>query len=1226
MNGTEAIAVLYEVMRQRGRSDTFTDVQELVIRQSCEGSTYAEMANNSDYDGDYVRKVGSEVWHTLSEILGEPVSKGNIRAVLSRCQRRVKVLDTEITLPQSQKVSIYQDCDEVIDVSIFCGRVQELDTLFEWITSDRCRLVAILGMGGIGKTSLVAKLVEKILEFGGEGLEVGEDGEERREARSAFKAFRFVIWRSLRNAPTVESILVSSIQAIADRRGDSVAMPQTLDGLLTKLMDYLRSERCLIVLDNFESILRSAGDGGSEIDYRVGLYRPGYENYGQMLRRIGDELHNSCAILTSREKPSGMSSNEGPRLPVRSFLLSGLQSEGSEIFRVKGLSGSEEQWHSLIQHYGGNPLALKIVATRIREQYGSDVAAFWTSHNSVFGDIRDLIEQQFNRLTHLEQQVMFWLAINREWIDISTLQEDFVTPVLPRQLIEALESLKVRSLIEKQQHSFTQQPVVMEYVSDRLVEQIYLEITNTRPVLMHDLPYWNTYALIKAQAKDYIRETQVRLVLKPLADMLRRFFVTEDRTKAYFDRMLSDMREQSPKRLGYAGGNILNLMHCLDIDLSYFDFSNIAVWQAYLQGINLHYVNFARADLSRSVFIRTTGSILSTAISPDSQVLATGLEQEICIWQLSSGKLLFNLCGHTDWVVALKFSSDGSILASGSHDGTVRLWDACTGQCLKTLRGHSGRVLSVFFSPDSSILASGSSDCTIKLWQVSDGACLQTIQAQGDRVTAVIFSSDGKNLISGSDRWVDLWNLTTGECQYIIPVNINWMLSIALSHDGKILAIGCDGNKIGLYNAITGTFSHALQGYSQYAWAIDFSADDRLLAIGNEDRTVQIWDIANGKRVKTFHGHSDRVWSVNFSMDRSVLVSVGEDEIVKIWDTATGQCLKTLESHSNMISSLSFSSDGRLLASGNKDRSARIWDVSTGKCIKVLRGHTNWVPAVAFSPDSKTILSGSDDRSIKLWDVSSGECMRTFLGHSSWIQSVAFSPDGKTIASSSHDQTVRLWDIVTGECLHIFKGHSDRVKSIVFHPNGKTLASGSDDKNVRIWDIATGNCLQVLSGHEGWISSVAYSPCGARLTSSSGDRTVKFWHGETYECLQTLEGHERPVRAAILHPSPKHKILATCGDDCLVKVWSPRDAVCIQTLVGHSKPVWAIAFSPNSEEAHILASAGEDETIRFWDTRSGECLKTLRVDRPYEGMNIKGVTGLTTAQKVTLQALGAVER
>jgi WD40 repeat protein len=126
--------------------------------------------------------------------------------------------------------------------------------------------------------------------------------------------------------------------------------------------------------------------------------------------------------------------------------------------------------------------------------------------------------------------------------------------------------------------------------------------------------------------------------------------------------------------------------------------------------------------------------------------------------------------------------------------------------------------------------------------------------------------------------------------------------------------------------------------------------------------------------------------------------------------------------------------------------------------------------------------------------------------------------------------------------------------------------------------------------------------------------------------LQTLVGHDRHVRAAIFNPNPKFKILATCSDDCTVKLWNPREAICLQTLIGHSKPVWAIAFNPNCEEANILASAGEDETIRFWDIQTGECLKILRVDRPYEGMNIKDARGLTTAQKVTLQALGAVER
>jgi WD40 repeat protein len=1201
MNGTEAIAILYGAIRQKGRPHTLTDVEELVFQQCWEDQTYAAIAANSSYGYDYVRKVGAGVWQLLSEVLEQPVNKKNIHSVVRACQQEY----VDFLLPQQPIAD--RDCDEEIDVSNFCGRNQELKTLIDWIVTDRCRLVVLLGMGGIGKTALTAKLVDLA------------------EIQSKFD---YIIWRSLRNAPPLETILSSLVQMIADRQGDSLTLPQTLDGLLAKLMDYLRSLRCLIVLDNFESILLSGGERQEDCyKYRVGSYRPGYEDYGQILRRLGEEIHQSCLLLTSREKPSGMSPNEGFGLPVRSFVLRGLCSEGSEIFRAKGLSGSEVLWQSLIQHYGGNPLALKIVATRVQEQFAGDVAAFLASHNTVFGDIRDLLEQQFQRLSALEKRVMFWLAINREWVDASELQNDFILPALPRQLADALESLKVRSLIEQQQHRFTQQPVVMEYVTEQLIEQVYLELVNAQPGSMLEVPSLNCYALVKAQAKDYIRETQIRMILQPLANLLRSFLGTSDLIATYFKQMLLEVRTHTPRKGSYTGGNIINLLHLLGIDLSYFDFSQIAVWQAYLQGVDLHHVNFTQADLSKSVFIKTSGSILSIAISPNSQLLVTGVEHEICIWETISGKLLFNQRGHTDWVVTLAFGPNGNILASGSYDGTVRLWDVHTAQCLKTLRGHSDRVLTVSFSPDGNTLASGSSDRTIKLWQVGDGTCLETWEeAHCDRIMKVMFSPDAQTLITGGDDGlVKFWCLSTGDCLNKIPTHINWMLAIALSHDGKKLAIGSDGNTVRIFDVITGDCINTLQGYNQYAWSVAFSPDDRFLATGNEDKTVQIWDLPTGKRFRTLHGHSNRVWSVSFSPDATMLISVGEDEIAKIWDASTGQCLKTMESHSNMVSSISFSADGQFIISGNKDQSVRLWDVDTSECVKILKGHTNWVPAVSFSPDSQTIVSGSDDKSVKLWDVNSGECIRTFLGHSSWIQSVVFSPDGTIIASSSHDQTVRLWDMLTGECLHIFTGHSDRVKSIVFHPNSQVLASASDDKTIRIWGVRTGDCLQVLTGHQDWISSVIYSPCGSRLVSSSGDRTVKFWDGKTYECLQTLAGHTHHVRAAIFNPDPKFKVLASCSDDCTIKLWNAREAMCIQTLVGHSKPVWAIAFRPNCPAGNILASAGEDATIRFWDTQTGECLKILRIDRPYEGMNIKGVTGLTTAQKMTLQALGAVE-
>lgn len=98
--------------------------------------------------------------------------------------------------------------------------------------------------------------------------------------------------------------------------------------------------------------------------------------------------------------------------------------------------------------------------------------------------------------------------------------------------------------------------------------------------------------------------------------------------------------------------------------------------------------------------------------------------------------------------------------------------------------------------------------------------------------------------------------------------------------------------------------------------------------------------------------------------------------------------------------------------------------------------------------------------------------------------------------------------------------------------------------------------------------------------------------------------------------------VASGSDDQTVKLWNVCDGKCLQILHGHTKSVWSVHWSPNG---HTVASGSEDETIKIWDVNTAECLRNLRAKRPYEGMNITGVTGLTKAQKATLRALGAVE-
>src|SRR6266566_6769810 len=331
------------------------------------------------------------------------------------------------------------DWGDALAVTNFYGRAWELELLAEWVAQERCRVVSVLGQGGIGKSALATKVMYRVAE-----------------------RFEAVIWRSLRDVPSCEALLDSCLQVLAPEALRDAS--SSLESRQNLLLDCLRSRRVLLVYDNLESFLQEGEESGR--------MRAEYEGFARVLRRVAETEHQSCWLLTSREKPADLVPLEGNRAPVRTLRLARLDTEAChQLLAEKGVAGSTSEQLQPIDVYVGNPLALKIVARTIVELFDGQIAPFLEQGEVVFGGVRTLLDEQYARLSNTEQSVLLWLAILREPQNLLGWLSVLGTPLPRAQVLEAVESLRRRSLIEpgQSQGSFTLHSVVMEYVAARLI-------------------------------------------------------------------------------------------------------------------------------------------------------------------------------------------------------------------------------------------------------------------------------------------------------------------------------------------------------------------------------------------------------------------------------------------------------------------------------------------------------------------------------------------------------------------------------------------------------------------------------------------------------------------------------------------------------------------------------------------------------------------------------------
>ncbi|ESA38603.1 wd40 repeat-containing protein [Leptolyngbya sp. Heron Island J] len=1202
MEFEQALALVNDAMSATF-SRLLSDAELALFKGAWHGQTYDVIAEESGYASSYfTRIVGPKFWKNLSQALGEKVSKTSFRAAIEHRQQQLNQAPSTlpaVPAPSSATTShpLAIDWGEAPDVTAFYGRQTELETLTQWVITHRCRLIGVLGMGGIGKTTLTAKFIETL------------------EARTDYP-FTHIIWRSLRNGLPLVDWLDEVIPFISNQQ-DTEASPK-------RLLYWLRQSRCLLILDNMETILHSGE--------RAGSFCEDYADYGDLLKLLAETRHQSCVVLTSREKPAVVGAFEGVDLPVRSQSLTGSPEAASALLDAKGLVGTVAEKQSLGERYSYSPLALKIVATSIQSLFEGRIDLFLAEDTLVFNGLQRLLDQQFERLTALEKTMMIWLAINREWTSISELVDDIQPTVARIQVLETLESLSWRSLIEKQAGRYTQQPVVMEYVTGQFIQQVLPELNGA------ELSLFLSHALLKTTVKDYIRLSQQRLIVHPIAHQFARNFSARAILAQQIQRLLTTLRQPPQQFSGYGAGNLLNLCIELDVDLAGLDFSHLPIHHAYLQQTCLHQVSFVGATFIHTAFTQTFGNVLAVAFSPNGQLLAASdTNGQIWLWRtdhLEQPYLTWQ--GHGNWVWSLDFSPDSQFLISGcdDDDDTLKLWDVQTGQHLRTLMVPESRVRTVRWHPQQTLIASSGVDGMVRLWEPETGDCVQTLAGHTNKSSALAWcpQSDRAHILAtgSADQTIRTWDTETGDCLWVMDVGVG-VFAIAWHPDGNILASGNKNGDVQLWDSHTGALLNTLQGHQKCLWSLAWNRDGRLLASGGDDYSIRLWDTQTGQCLRILQGHQNAVRAVGWqpglvaspsppqSEESSELLASGSfDQTVRLWSPRADASLKVLQGYRNGLQALAWHPSNAVLASGGHDRQVRLWNTQTGQCLTVLSGHSQPVWSVAWSQDGQLASSG-DDQTICLWHMATNQIDAVLKGHQGSIWDLAWHPTQGTLASASHDQTVRLWNTATGCCLTTLKGHASFVRTVAWSPDGRLLASGSYDQTLRLWDVATGDCLHILDDPENWVWRMAFSPNNKTLATGSTNGDIKLWQVSTGKHIQTLKGHQNSVWSLAWRPNGR--TLVSSSHDQTVRIWRISDGQCLQVLKGHTNLIWQMALSPDGK---TIASCGSDETIRVWDAVAGTCLKVLRPLRPYEGMNITDVQGLTDAQQINLKRLGAV--
>jgi WD40 repeat protein/serine/threonine protein kinase len=550
----------------------------------------------------------------------------------------------------------------------------------------------------------------------------------------------------------------------------------------------------------------------------------------------------------------------------------------------------------------------------------------------------------------------------------------------------------------------------------------------------------------------------------------------------------------------------------------------------------------------RTLDAKNGGQVRGLAFSPDGSLLASaGYDRLVFLWNAATGECLHTF-PHGKGCLAVTFSPDGRRLVTDAG-GPMEVRDVATGRLLHTLEGHGASVRRVVYRPDGTRLASGGDDRTVRIWDAATGRELLKLDDHVAPVRDVAYSPDGRHLAAacgdffqhGDKGEVKVWDAETGEAVRTLRGHTGAVWCVAYSPDGRRLVSGGEDATVRVWDAANGLEALALRGHEEAVWCVAFSRDGLQVHSASGDHKVRVWDATplGDAAGAVLMGHTARVTGVAYSPDGRFLASSGMDHTVRLWDAATGEEVRTLPRQIGPVHGLAFSADGRRLATGcwppdrgNGIGSVKLWDARKGEELQSLPVGRRGVLGLAFSPDDRYLAEVGHD-GVNVWDLTTTKA--TWLPGGFLLLSVAFSPRGQLAAADTNGNLTVWEEWARNRKAREFPAHAGRAFSVAFSPDGSRLASAGVDGVVHVLDTATWRELPAPARHKGGVFALAISPDGGRLATGGSDGTVCVYEMASGKEILALGGHTHTVHAVAF--SPDGRRLASGGMDQTVRVW-----------------------------------------------------------------------------------------